>query len=73
MEHLETISEVFEALGGNAGVIAITGNKPTAVSNWKVVGRFPAKSYLVLQAALKAVGKTAPAALWGMETAKEGE
>lgn len=65
-EELQTAGEVMDALGGNAGVAELTGSTSKAVSNWRSFGRFPAKFYLVMTAALAGKGMRAPAALWGM-------
>jgi hypothetical protein len=73
LEILHTATDVFEALGGNSGLEALTGSKPSAVSMWKKAGSFPSNTYVVLTEALRAVGKTAPDALWGMKSACEPE
>lgn len=66
MVELATASEVMDALGGNVGVAALTGNTPGAVWNWRSFGRFPSKFYLVMTEALAEKGYQAPASLWGM-------
>ncbi len=66
-EILHTTTEVINALGGNRGVAAITARKPGAVSNWRNFKTFPANTYLRLTTALAAIGKRAPASLWGMD------
>lgn len=67
LETVDTVAEIFAALGGNPGVEAITGSKPSTLSMWKSAGAFPSNTYVVLTAALRACGKTAPASLWGMK------
>lgn len=67
IRELKTVDEVVAELGGSGAIKAITGSKHTsAVSNWKKLGRFPAKTHKVLQDALCAKGLTAPDSLWGL-------
>lgn len=68
MENLDTLAAVFTALGGNPGVEALTGCKPSTVSMWKAAERFPTNTYLIMTAELQARGCAAPASLWGMKT-----
>lgn len=70
MRELHTQSDVIDALGGNEAVAAIcsTVERPCTgkvVSNWRKHG-FPARTYLVLQAALLKTGYRAPDGLWTM-------
>jgi hypothetical protein len=67
-ETLHTVTEVFDALGGNSGLEALTGSKPNTVSMWKSAGSFPAKTYVIMTDALHSIGKTAPDSLWGMKS-----
>jgi hypothetical protein len=67
VEQLKTVDEVVTALGGNMVVQAITCSKHgSAVSNWKRIGRFPAKTHKVLQSALSERSMSAPDELWGI-------
>ncbi len=64
---LTSASEVIDALGGTTATSRLTGRKGlTPVSNWRVTGRLPADTFLVLKAELQARGYTAPPALWGI-------
>lgn len=66
-ETLCTVSDVVDALGGNLGVAAITGVKHmSAISNWKRIGKFPAKTHKILQDALHERSMKAPDDLWGI-------
>lgn len=70
MKELHTQSEVIDALGGNEIVanLCSTPERPCTakvVSNWRKYG-FPARTYLVLQAALLKIGCRAPDTLWNM-------
>lgn len=66
-EELKTVEEVINKLGGPSGVAAITGAKHTsAVSNWKKLGKFPAKTHPVLKRALYERGLAAPEELWSV-------
>lgn len=71
LEMLETVDDVFAALGKNPGVQALTGDKPSTVSMWRTAGKFPANTYVVLTEALRAIGKTAPDSLWKMKAPAE--
>ncbi len=66
---LNTTREVAAALGGTKAVANLTGRKYSAAANW-VQDRspqFPANTYVVMSDALAAIGKSAPASLWGMK------
>jgi len=73
LENLDTFSEVMEALGGNQGVGDLTGAKPSTLSMWRKANSFPSNTYVVITDALRAIGKTAPASLWGMKQPAEPE
>lgn len=68
LEELNSVAEVFTALGENPGVARLTGDKPSTLSMWRAAGSFPSNTYVVLTEALRAVGKTAPDALWKMRS-----
>lgn len=72
-EILETTTQVMDALGGNGPVEALTASKPSTVSNWRGFSTFPSNTYVAMIHALHAVGKTAPASLWGMKQSIEQE
>lgn len=67
-EPFATTDAVIDFLGGNGPVGELVGAKPKAVSNWRNAarGRFPAETFLALQRALAARGRTASPGLWGM-------
>jgi hypothetical protein len=67
LQILDSADQVFEALGGPAGVAELTGSKSPRVSNWKASGSFPPAMYGLMIDALNARGKTAPRALWRMK------
>lgn len=69
MIEITTPGDVIKALGGRTAVARLVGVVPTAVSNWKKSGRIARSTYPLMTAALRAVGKTAPASLWGMKGA----
>jgi hypothetical protein len=67
MRKLTTALEVVEVLGGMKKVRAMTRANPKAVYHW--TGRaemFPARTYCVMQKALKRQKATAPDRLWNM-------
>ena len=70
MSNLSSVGTVISALGGNQQVAAITHSNPKAVSNWKSGQRFPASTYVSLQAALNKMGLTANDSLWAMRGRK---
>ena len=70
-ENLDSVSAVFTALGENPGMEALTGSKASTISMWRSVDRFPSNTYLVITGALHAIGKAAPASLWGMKEPAE--
>jgi hypothetical protein len=64
---LRSVSKVIEALDGIGAVAALTRSKPKAVSAWKTdYDVFPAKTYVVIMAALAARDLTAVPSLWRM-------
>lgn len=66
-EELRTIEEVIDKLGGPSGVAEITGVKHTsAISNWKRIGKFPAKTHPVMMRALRERSLVAPEELWSV-------
>lgn len=68
VQELKTVEEVVAKLGGTMAVAAITGSKhSSAVSNWKKLGRFPAKTYFDIKAALLKRSLKAPDELWKPE------
>lgn len=73
LENLDTFSEVMDALGGNQGVGELTGAKPSTLSMWRKANSFPSNTYVVITDALHAIGKTAPASLWGMKAPATSE
>lgn len=66
MQELSTAREIMEKLDGADGIARLTGSKPKAVLNWKYFNRFPSRTFLVLNEALREKGFRAPASLWGM-------
>lgn len=67
MTHLLSFKDVFDELGGIAGLSALTGSKPNAVDMWQRHKRFPWKTYPVITGALLARGKMAPGDIWGLK------
>jgi hypothetical protein len=71
MDELSSTAAVIEALGGNQRVAALTDSTNKAVSNWRGFETFPSNTFVAMTEALRARGKTAPAALWGMKVPAE--
>lgn len=68
-DSLTNAGDVIDALDGTTAVARLTRRKPQHVTNWRASGRLPSATYLILMQALGARGKTAPAALWGIDEA----
>jgi hypothetical protein len=66
---LDSIDDVFEALGGPSKVAALCGVGTTAVSNWRVRGRISKGSFMVVREALAALGKEASPSVFGFKEA----
>jgi hypothetical protein len=66
-EQLQTASEVIDALGGNQAVGSLTERQAKTVWYWRDTGKFPANTFLTINSALLAQGKTASASLWSMK------
>jgi hypothetical protein len=60
------VDHLVEELGGTCEVAQLMGVVPSAVSNWRRAGQFPARTYLPLATRLKVAP---PAYLWGMTRA----
>lgn len=66
-DQLQTVDAVVRALGGNLGVTALVGGAHSStVSNWKKVGRFPAKTHKIIKDALRERSLDAPDELWAI-------
>jgi hypothetical protein len=57
------VDTIIEELGGTVEVARLAQVVPSAVSNWRRFGRFPAYTYVLLAGRVRA---PAPAYLWGM-------
>jgi hypothetical protein len=68
-KNLTTVREVTAALGGIKAVANLTGRKYSAAANWgkEIAPQFPANTFVAINAALAAIGKSAPPSLWGMK------
>jgi hypothetical protein len=73
MINLNTAEAVVDALGGIMVVAEMTGTKRSGVYNWLATGRFPADTYLLLQAELKSRNLVAPDYLWPMRQVASGK
>jgi hypothetical protein len=71
MQKLHTTLDVIVALGGNQSVADLCNSTNKAVSNWRGFETFPSNTYVAMISALHAIGKTAPASLWGMKVPAE--
>lgn len=64
---LKTVAEVIEKLGGTSKTAEIFDVGPSAVSNWKRDGRFPARLHYRISRELAARGEAVDPALFGEE------
>ncbi len=71
LRELTTTADVIDALDRAGSVALLTGRTTNAVHNWKSAGSFPSNTFVVMQAALRVRGCTAPPSLWGMVSAPE--
>jgi transposase-like protein len=57
------VDRLIDELGGTCAVAQMLGVVPSAVSNWRRLGRFPSRTYVQLATRLRSVP---PAYLWNM-------
>lgn len=68
LKAVRTIKQLFEAVGGKHGMVELTGENYTTVCNWlSLYKSIPARKYLRVQNHLKANGRIADPALFGMD------
>jgi len=66
-ERQKQVDCLVDELGGTCEVARMLDVVPSAVSNWRRAGRFPARTYVPLATRLKVAP---PAYLWGMIRAR---
>lgn len=64
---LSPAAEIIDRLGGIKAVSRLTGAKPKAISNWRMIGKFPWRTRYAITEALAAHGQVAPDAVWGLK------
>jgi len=65
-QELTSTKQVFEVLGGIAGVAKLTNSNYSTAGNWSSTNKFPARTYITLQRELAERGFSARPELWGM-------
>jgi hypothetical protein len=60
------VADLIRELGGPSKIAEGFKIQPSAVSNWKRLGRFPSHTFVKLSGQLKRRGLDAPPVLWGM-------
>jgi len=65
MSQITSTAILIDVLGGNQKVAAMTGSKPSAVSNWRK-SKLPAATYVVLNAKIQKMGLSVSPDLWSM-------
>lgn len=65
-KRLKTVGDVIDILGTQRLMQLAQARAPNTVAMWKMEGRFPARTYVVICAELLRRGLEAPPALWGM-------
>lgn len=69
---LTSVEAVIDAIGGASAACDLAGVKSiSAPSNWKTRKRIPPEHFLVFSDALRAVGKEADPAVFGLRPAEE--
>jgi len=69
MSTFRTTNDVINALGGIDAMAELTGTSVNGVYNWRAGKQFPADTYLLIRAELKAIGHDAPDHMWPMRQA----
>lgn len=69
IRRLLTVEAIYVELGRET-VEKITKSYCAQLTNWIATGRFPHRTFLVLNEALKAHNCSAPPSLWGIDEAK---
>ena len=64
---LETVDDVIKELGGTGATAFLAHLGDPAVSNWKARGVIPPTYYMVISAALRAIGKEANPVVFGFD------
>jgi hypothetical protein len=62
----EQVASLIQVLGGTSALARLVDVVPSAVSNWRRLGRFPARLYLQMRDELADRGVLAERHLWGM-------
>lgn len=62
----EQVSNLIRVLGGTSALARLMDVVPSAVSNWRRVGKFPSRHYLKMRDELADRGIFAERHLWGM-------
>ena len=70
MKIIRTVDDVIDALGGNLKASKLLGVKYNSITNWKMFGRFPSDTYVLVQDQLMQRGQVAPDELWRMRPPK---
>ncbi len=70
---IETVREAIEQLGGTAKVAKRYGVKPSAVSNWRVWDRFPARLHYRISRDAAELGIELSPMLFDAPTAATGQ
>lgn len=63
---LQTMPDVYAALGGISGVAAAAHARYRTAHGWKARGRFPSHTYILLNDEISRRGYVASPHLWGM-------
>ena len=72
LKRLDSVEAVFNILGGTYGVCDVTDVPYRVGLNWKnLYNRFPARTYVAIQDALRARGYIGADRLWGMIDAEQ--
>ena len=64
---INTVEEVIEALGGPSATASLVGLGPSAISNWSARGKISPNKFLIIKAALAALGKDVDPAVFAFK------
>lgn len=65
---IDTVEDVIAALGGPSATAQIVGLGPSAISNWSARGKIAPDKFLIIKAALAAVGKDVDPIVFGFKS-----
>lgn len=65
---IDTVEDVITALGGPSATASLVGLGPSAISNWSARGKIAPDKFLIIKAALGALGKDVDPCVFAFKT-----